>query len=515
MMRPFSLRVLRVFGMGVALGCGPIHAAGAETPAAPPEISLSLRGVSGATVEAGEPLRIAVRVDPPAEGPPRIVLAPARGSWINATTVEILSADGVRVVAGGKPAVVAADASVVLEQEQAAHGLWWFDSETMARLAPGEYSVRARLAIRDGTGWKGESVSEPAPLTVVAASSDPQRVSQRVLARAHAAVLQDAPAKAAEILDEVLKQDPDNIPLLEMRAALCLSGGDPASAYVCINRARTLAARQGGEPSVQLHEFASRIEVALAGNAAAAAPEAWSSAPLIVFSALRPPAAETATRADATPAMRSDPNIAAPLSSSSAQRPILSLTSTPSLAPRAATEVSSVVPAANSGPGVVVPAAELSDPKIIADPHGQWASSATAGSQYGKTQYSAAQATGAPNISVAGNSPDAWCPAVRDKGTDWLELTFAKPMRATEVRVRQNDASGAIVKIEAFEANGTPHVWWEGVDPSQKPGVREIVWFAVRVPKTEYAVVRVKLTLNLASGPGYKEIDAVQLVAAP
>jgi hypothetical protein len=25
----------------------------------------------------------------------------------------------------------------------------------------------------------------------------------------------------------------------------------------------------------------------------------------------------------------------------------------------------------------------------------------------------------------------------------------------------------------------------------------------------------VKLTLNLASGPGYKEIDAVQLVAAP
>ena len=38
--------------------------------------------------------------------------------------------------------------------------------------------------------------------------------------------------------------------------------------------------------------------------------------------------------------------------------------------------------------------------------------------------------------------------------------------------------------------------------------------FAVRVPKTAYVVARVKITLNLASGPGYKEIDAVQLVSA-
>lgn len=98
---------------------------------------------------------------------------------------------------------------------------------------------------------------------------------------------------------------------------------------------------------------------------------------------------------------------------------------------------------------------------------------------------------------------------------DWLELTFAKPVQAIEVRVRQNDAPGAITKIEALESDGTVHVWWEGVDPHQRSAVREIVWFAVRVPKTSYLVARVKLTLNLASGPGYKEVDAVQLVAAP
>ena len=53
---------------------------------------------------------------------------------------------------------------------------------------------------------------------------------------------------------------------------------------------------------------------------------------------------------------------------------------------------------------------------------------------------------------------------------DWLKVTFAKPVPATEVRVRQNDASGGIAKIEAIEANGTAHVWWEGVDPYKAPG---------------------------------------------
>jgi len=40
----------------------------------------------------------------------------------------------------------------------------------------------------------------------------------------------------------------------------------------------------------------------------------------------------------------------------------------------------------------------------------------------------------------------------------------------------------------------------------------EIVWFAVRVPKTLYRVATIKITLNLAAVPGWKQIDAVQLV---
>jgi hypothetical protein len=162
----------------------------------------------------------------------------------------------------------------------------------------------------------------------------------------------------------------------------------------------------------------------------------------------------------------------------------------------------------------VLPATDFNDAKVRGDAQGQWAASAVAGSQYGRTQYSAAQATGAPNVSVAGNSPDAWCPASKEKGTDWLEVTFAKPGSATELRVRQNDGVGAIAKIEAIDTGGVTHLWWEGADPYVAPPTRDIAWFVVRVPKTDYLVAKVKITLNLASGPGWKEIDAVQLVAA-
>ena len=169
-------------------------------------------------------------------------------------------------------------------------------------------------------------------------------------------------------------------------------------------------------------------------------------------------------------------------------------------------------PATEVSLGQIVAASSLGDPSILADASGQWAESATAGTKYGKTQYAPAQATGAPNCMVAGNSPDAWCPENKNVGTDWLEVSFAKAVRATEVRVRQNDAVGAITKIEAISPDGTSHVWWQGVDPYTPARVREIVWFAVHVPKTDYLVVRVKITLNLATVPGWKEIDAVQLV---
>ena len=70
------------------------------------------------------------------------------------------------------------------------------------------------------------------------------------------------------------------------------------------------------------------------------------------------------------------------------------------------------------------------------------------------------------------------------------------------------------MKVELIEADGTLHLVWAGIDPFVAPRVREIAWFAVRMPPTSYLVAKVKLTLNLAAVTGWKQIDAVQLVGA-
>jgi len=461
---------------------------GAEPSSPAPEVSISLRGIGAGTIEAGEAFRVAVRLDAPQEAPAKLTLAPANGSWIEATTVELLAADGQLVRAKARPITTTADPVTTLDAEHTANGLWWFESDALSALAPGAYAVRARLGIRDGSGWKGEVVSESAELRVVATSSDPERVTQRTLARADAAILGGNPEKGAGILDAVLEANPDNVPVLAMRAALCLHGGNRAAAEVCIDRALMLDARSGGKPSVALHALAERIAKMADTNSDAQAP-AWTVPPRTLF---RPLALGTKATGSAT--------ISAP--------------ATPVVNASPAASPSGVLPASG---GAVVQSTELVDAKIIADPEGQWASGATASSQYGTPKYSAVQAVGAPNIplGMAGDNSDAWCPAAKNDGTAWLELAFAAPVHASEVRVRQNNAPGAIAKVELIEADGTSHVVWAGTDPFVAPAVREIAWFAVRVPKTAYLVTKVKLTLNLATVPGWKQIDAVQLVGEP
>jgi hypothetical protein len=326
--------------------------------------------------------------------------------------------------------------------------------------------------------------------------------------------------EAAGILDAVLRTSPDDRNVLVLRAVIAERAGNLPAALACVNRAsRGLSA--DGPPPLELHELRTRLQgklfQPLAEGEAFSAP-AWSWPPPSVLSfpknlpdlrSAAKPAEAGATRAVTTPgAGAATPPVVSPAGTAAATAPKAS----------EASESGQVGPvrkvAAAGGVGVVVPAAELDDQKIRADPAGQWAAEATVGSQYGRSQYSAAKATGAPDVPIAGNSPDAWCPAVRDRGMDWLEVTFGTPVEAVELRVRQNDAPGAVAKVEAFEPDGTAHVWWEGVDPLVVPTVRQILWFAVRVPRTPYRVAHVKLTLNLASGPGYKQVDAVQLVAA-
>jgi hypothetical protein len=156
----------------------------------------------------------------------------------------------------------------------------------------------------------------------------------------------------------------------------------------------------------------------------------------------------------------------------------------------------------------------LKQDAITHDPDGQWASDATASSSYNDAQgdagWSAKQATGAPNVDKYSDDNHAWAPKTPDGGIEWLELRYANPVHASEVRVRESMGSGAVIKVELLDEAGAAHTIWQGVDPTT-----ELNYLILKFKPTDYKVNRVKVTLATNVVPGWNEIDAVQLVGKP
>lgn len=149
-----------------------------------------------------------------------------------------------------------------------------------------------------------------------------------------------------------------------------------------------------------------------------------------------------------------------------------------------------------------------SDKAIKADVNGQWAKSATASTSYGTDSWSAKQATGEPNVNEYGDDVNAWAPAEQNKGLETLELTYAKAVSAIGVRIRENDGSGAVTKVELKDVDGKYYTVWEGTDTT-----KGLNYFQVPVDKTTYKVSGVRVTVDTTKVPTeWVEIDAVQLV---
>jgi hypothetical protein len=145
------------------------------------------------------------------------------------------------------------------------------------------------------------------------------------------------------------------------------------------------------------------------------------------------------------------------------------------------------------------------------DADGQWAIGATASSTYGDAQgtadFSANQTTGVPNVETYGDNGKAWASKTQDSGIEWIDLKYPRAVHATEVRVRESNASGAAIRVELYDEAGTSHLVWGGNDPTT--GLNYLI---VSFPKTDYKTDRVKVTLATNVVPGWNEIDAVQLV---
>ncbi len=156
----------------------------------------------------------------------------------------------------------------------------------------------------------------------------------------------------------------------------------------------------------------------------------------------------------------------------------------------------------------------LAEEALVSDARGQWAMTAKASSTYNDAKepasYSAFQATGAPNVVGFGDNGNAWCPKEDDGGIERLEVGFAKPVNATEIRVRQNSAPGAIIKVELIDTEGKAHVVHDGIDTAKYDALN--FWFKKTFEKTPYKVAGAKITLATNAVSGWNEIDAVQLL---
>ncbi len=135
----------------------------------------------------------------------------------------------------------------------------------------------------------------------------------------------------------------------------------------------------------------------------------------------------------------------------------------------------------------------------------QWASAATASSEWTATDYGAIQATGEPNTpGCDAGPPTAWSPLTGGDDPEWLELTYPLPVFATGVEVHETWAGGFVYRVEAVDLDGNYHDVWSGSDPTACGDVFSISW-----PETPYLVKKIRVHTQVTD---WEEIDAVELI---
>jgi hypothetical protein len=137
----------------------------------------------------------------------------------------------------------------------------------------------------------------------------------------------------------------------------------------------------------------------------------------------------------------------------------------------------------------------------------QWAASGTASSEFGSSDWTAQQATGAPDTTECGDQTTAWA----SDGTDtveWLNLSYATPVYATKVVIYITYNPSYVTLVELQDTNGTYHTVYTASPQTMNCPYQ----LTISIPKTSYLVKGVRVTVDLTTLNSWSEIDAVQLV---
>lgn len=132
----------------------------------------------------------------------------------------------------------------------------------------------------------------------------------------------------------------------------------------------------------------------------------------------------------------------------------------------------------------------------------QWAVEATASTEYGTTDWSAAQAAGEPD-SQEGDSRTAWAAKEADAGPEWLRLKFPAAVQARRIRIHENLTPGGVVAIDVVGEDGVRRRAWEGEDGGH-------AWFEADLQG--FVGREIVVVLDTKKHAGWEEIDAVELL---
>ncbi len=141
----------------------------------------------------------------------------------------------------------------------------------------------------------------------------------------------------------------------------------------------------------------------------------------------------------------------------------------------------------------------------------QWASTASASSEYGSEDWAAKHVTGAPDTNACGDYVTAWASA-SSNGRDWVDAGFATPVVPKQINIYETYNPGQIVKVEVRDEGGSFHTVWEGQPhlESQCPRV-----FTINVTNIDFKVTAVLITVDQSASDAWNELDAVELVGTP
>jgi hypothetical protein len=148
----------------------------------------------------------------------------------------------------------------------------------------------------------------------------------------------------------------------------------------------------------------------------------------------------------------------------------------------------------------------------ITDAKGQWAASGKASASYAENAEGTGVRFGSPNAAAGAPDSTAWTPKQTQIGIDWLEVSFATPVAATELRMVMTDGVGSVSKIEVIDTEGKAHEVWSGIDETQPDKRGDRTWYVTKLAAAPHKVSGARYSFAHALNTSNKYVDAVQLV---